>query len=102
RSAWCRARAAAGRWSSSGLLDPWGAQPNLETVPETTPAIAEQRRRLPEQRGVYLFKDGRGKVIYVGKARSIRKRVGGHFSGKSQVREISQVAALGFLVTEPQ
>jgi excinuclease ABC subunit C len=30
---------------------------------------------------VYLFRDRRGKVIYVGKAISIRKRVASHFSG---------------------
>jgi excinuclease ABC subunit C len=64
--------------------------------------IDEQRRKLPNQPGVYLFKDADGKVIYVGKARSIRKRVGGHFSGKSQVREISQVASIDFLVTETE
>ena len=42
--------------------------------------VAEQRKRLPDQPGVYLFKDERGEVMYVGKATSIRKRVGGHFS----------------------
>ena len=43
-------------------------------------SVAEQRKRLPDQPGVYVFADERGKVLYVGKARSIRKRVGGHFS----------------------
>src|SRR3954453_13735456 len=42
--------------------------------------LAEQRKRLPDGPGVYLFRDGRGKVIYVGKAKSIRKRVASHFS----------------------
>ncbi len=46
--------------------------------------LAEQRRALPDQPGVYLFRDGRGQVIYVGKAKSIRKRVASHFS-KAQV-----------------
>ncbi|HEY7933668.1 MAG TPA: excinuclease ABC subunit UvrC [Solirubrobacteraceae bacterium] len=46
--------------------------------------IAEQRRGLPDQPGVYLFRDGRGRVIYVGKAKSIRKRVASHFA-KAQV-----------------
>jgi excinuclease ABC subunit C len=39
-----------------------------------------QRRGLPDQPGVYLFRDGRGRVVYVGKAKSIRKRVASHFS----------------------
>src|ERR671918_46271 len=42
--------------------------------------LAEQRRGLPDQPGVYLFRDSRGRVIYVGKAKSIRKRVASHFS----------------------
>ena len=64
--------------------------------------IDEQRRKLPDQPGVYLFKDAEGKVIYVGKARSIRKRVGSHFSGKSQVRELSRVNSIDFVVTETE
>jgi excinuclease ABC subunit C len=46
--------------------------------------LAEQRRALPDQPGVYLFRDGKGRVIYVGKAKSVRKRVASHFS-KAQV-----------------
>src|SRR3984957_15430018 len=46
--------------------------------------LAEQRRGLPDQPGVYLFRDGKGRVIYVGKAKSVRKRVASHFS-KAQV-----------------
>ncbi len=44
---------------------------------------ADKRRELPDSPGVYLFRDGRGKVIYVGKAKSIRKRVASHFSNPS-------------------
>jgi excinuclease ABC subunit C len=42
--------------------------------------LKDQRRGLPDQPGVYLFRDARGRVIYVGKAKSIRKRVASHFS----------------------
>jgi excinuclease ABC subunit C len=42
--------------------------------------LTHQRRGLPDQPGVYLFRDRRGRVIYVGKAKSIRKRVASHFS----------------------
>jgi len=51
---------------------------------EAKAGLAEQRRALPDQPGVYLFRDGRGRVIYVGKAKSVRKRVASHFS-KAQV-----------------
>jgi excinuclease ABC subunit C len=42
--------------------------------------LAEQRKKLPDGPGVYLFHDAKGKVIYVGKAKSLRKRVASHFS----------------------
>ena len=44
---------------------------------------ADRRRDLPDEPGVYLFHDTRGKVIYVGKAVSIKKRVASHFSNPS-------------------
>ena len=44
---------------------------------------ADRRRELPDEPGVYLFRDSRGKVIYVGKAKSIRKRVASHFTNPS-------------------
>jgi excinuclease ABC subunit C len=52
---------------------------------EVKTRLAEQRRTLPDGPGVYLFRDARGKVIYVGKAKSIRKRVASHF-GKQHGR----------------
>jgi excinuclease ABC subunit C len=47
-------------------------------------SLAEQRRALPDLPGVYLFRDAKGRVVYVGKAKSLRKRVASHFS-KAQV-----------------
>jgi excinuclease ABC subunit C len=44
---------------------------------------ADRRRELPDEPGVYLFRNDRGRVIYVGKAKSIRKRVASHFSNPS-------------------
>jgi len=37
---------------------------------------------LPEKTGVYYFHDEKGKVIYVGKAVNIKKRIYSHFTGK--------------------
>jgi excinuclease ABC subunit C len=35
---------------------------------------------LPSQPGVYMFKDAGGEILYVGKAKSLRSRVRGHFN----------------------
>jgi excinuclease ABC subunit C len=51
---------------------------------DASSTLAEQRRSLPDLPGVYLFRDGKGRVVYVGKAKSLRKRVASHFS-KAQV-----------------
>src|SRR5215212_4262262 len=41
--------------------------------------IEEQVKRLPARPGVYLFRDERGRVLYVGKAKSLRPRVRSYF-----------------------
>jgi DNA polymerase-3 subunit epsilon len=41
----------------------------------------EEIHALPMDPGVYYFRDKKGKVIYVGKAKQIRKRVLSHFTG---------------------
>ena len=59
---------------------------------------------MPDQPGVYMFKDVDGGVLYVGKATSIRKRVASHFSGphRGALDFISRVASIDFLVTETE
>jgi excinuclease ABC subunit C len=61
--------------------------------PSAAVRLGEQRRNLPDQPGVYLFRDGRGRVIYVGKAKSIRKRVASHFSNPV-TRGLTEMAGL--------
>jgi len=43
----------------------------------------EQFEQLPLTAGVYYFKNQKGRVIYVGKAKNIKKRVSAHFSGQN-------------------
>ncbi|WP_129717562.1 exonuclease domain-containing protein [Pedobacter sp. SYP-B3415] len=42
---------------------------------------------LPDLPGVYYFKSAKGKILYIGKALNLRKRVSSHFSGNSKSRQ---------------
>jgi len=39
---------------------------------ERTQRLDAQLRALPDQPGVYMFRGGKGEVLYVGKAKSLR------------------------------
>jgi excinuclease ABC subunit C len=49
-------------------------------------ALEEKLERLPAAPGVYLMKDSRGEVIYVGKAVNLRSRVRSYFGRSSDTR----------------
>lgn len=52
--------------------------------PNLTP---DQVIKLPTTPGVYYFHDQKGKVVYVGKAKNIKKRVHSHFTGNNTSRQ---------------
>ncbi|MEE8637569.1 MAG: excinuclease ABC subunit UvrC [Candidatus Margulisiibacteriota bacterium] len=43
-------------------------------------SLKEKLKALPNKPGVYLFRDRKGVILYVGKAKSLRKRVSSYFS----------------------
>lgn len=47
--------------------------------------LAEKARQLPKAPGVYLMKDDKGRVIYVGKSASLRDRVGSYFLASTRL-----------------
>jgi DNA polymerase-3 subunit epsilon len=54
--------------------------------------------RLPDKPGIYIFKDRKGEILYVGKAKNLKKRVLGHFYDNSE-RELQlcrQTAEIDF------
>jgi excinuclease ABC subunit C len=60
--------------------------------------------QLPDRPGVYLYKDGKGQIIYVGKAATLRSRVRSYFQ-ESRARDaktdalVGQIRDLEFIVT---
>lgn len=63
--------------------------------------MKEKIRKLPETPGVYLMKDRLGSVIYVGKAKNLRKRVSSYFQPSRKFRiEQPKVAAMVDLVAD--
>jgi DNA polymerase-3 subunit epsilon len=54
---------------------------------------------LPATPGVYYFHDQKGKVIYVGKAKNIRKRVSSHFSTNSDSRQRQNFLRHAYAIT---
>jgi excinuclease ABC subunit C len=55
--------------------------------------IEEQLAALPAQPGVYLFRDARDDVLYVGKAKSLRSRVRSYFRGGDARQGLEQMVA---------
>ena len=66
----------------------------------------EKIRNAPTRSGVYLMKDGDGRVIYVGKAKSLRARVRAYFGGTDSRRMIpflvSRIEDMEFIVTDTE
>ena len=58
-------------------------------------------RSLPQTTGVYLMKDRLGQVIYVGKAKNLKRRVSSYFQGSRRfVRAQPKIAAMVEMVRE--
>jgi excinuclease ABC subunit C len=60
--------------------------------------LAEQAKNLPKTPGVYLMKDDKDRVIYVGKSASLRDRVGSYFLSSTKL-EHKKVGLLDHVVS---
>ena len=73
-----------------------GSRPAENPADELDPVLRERLERLPQEPGVYLMKDRKGRIIYVGKAASLRARVRSYFTRTGDTRAF--VALLGRLL----
>jgi len=66
--------------------------------------VLDKIKQAPKQPGCYIYKNSAGKVIYVGKAKDISKRVPWYFKKENQdsktVKLVSQIADVEFIVTD--
>jgi excinuclease ABC subunit C len=64
-------------------------------------------KRLPSTPGIYLMRDSEGQILYVGKAKSLKKRVNSYFRKSAQhapkiARMVKQVASIDFIETSSE
>ncbi len=68
--------------------------------------LEEKLKNLPDEPGVYLMKDARGHVIYIGKAVSLRSRAGSYFQkgakGEKTEMMVRQIADIETIVTHTE
>lgn len=64
--------------------------------------IKEKLKLLPESSGCYLMKDKDGKIIYVGKAKILKRRVSSYFRGAHNAKTtllVSEIADFDYVMT---
>lgn len=62
-------------------------------------------RQYPDQPGVYLMKDAGGRIIYVGKARSLRNRIRSYFAGEKDIKTrflLAHMADIEVIITNTE
>ncbi len=66
------------------------------TLPPQLPRVVFEK--IPAKPGIYFFKNSKGKIIYVGKAINLKKRVLGHFYDKStkEIEMCNETADIDF------
>jgi len=71
------------------------------------PAVQEKLKLIPYNPGVYLMKNSKGTIIYVGKAKNLKKRVSSYFNRnnfdhpRTEVL-VSRIADLDYIVTRSE
>ena len=69
--------------------------------------IREELKRLPERPGVYIMRDNRGEIIYIGKAAVLKNRVRQYFQSSGNMNPrirmmVSRVHKFEYIVTDSE
>jgi len=72
-----------------------------------TPIVAEIVRKLPQKPGVYQFINNTGEIIYVGKAKNIRKRVLSYFTAPDYLSYkhtalVNKISDIRYIIVESE
>jgi excinuclease ABC subunit C len=74
-------------------------------MPADPERLAERIREIPDRPGIYVFKDAEGKPLYVGKAKSLRKRTASYLNREHEPRlaaMMSEAVDLETVVTDTE
>ncbi len=72
--------------------------PHSEVITMQSIDLDKKLSMVSSEPGVYLIKDARGKIIYIGKAGNLKKRIGSYFSRQAQL-DIKTRALVGKIST---
>lgn len=91
---------------ATGATIAWNETPLPTTGLTGMELIGEFVKQLPNSPGVYRMFNGNGDVLYVGKARSLKKRVGNYAAGRVHsnriARMVRETANMEFVITRTE
>jgi len=74
----------------------------MDSSKERVQSLLNQIREFPRNPGVYLMKDDKKKIIYIGKAVKLRDRVRSYFSGEKDIKTrtlVKKIHHIDYIVT---
>ncbi len=73
---------------------------------DNTPSLREQAERFPKEPGIYFFRNARGKILYIGKAKNLRNRIFQYIrktDGRRMIsRLLNQSKTIDFTITQTE
>ena len=91
----------------AGFWELSSSHPTVNEMNKQAEHLQLKLKSLPDSPGVYLFKDKRGKIIYIGKAKKLKNRVRSYFGSQDNLdhktfRLMSQAADFDLMVTDSE